>query len=119
MEDSLKNKLAESGIDVDNAMERFMDNDALFIKFLVKFPDDPNMALLRQGLDERDKDMAFRAAHTLKGVCGNLSLAVLAKSVSESTEFLRAGDIDSAVAKMQEIEKDYAKAVDVIKSCIQ
>lgn len=119
MEDSLKNKLVESGIDVDSAMERFMNNDAMFKKFLLKFLDDPNMAALRQGLDEGNKDMAFRAAHTLKGVCGNLSLVSLAKVASESTEFLRAGDIDSAKAKMPEVEEEYAKAIDVIKSYIQ
>ena len=48
MEDTLKKKLVESGIDVDGAMERFMNNDTMFKKFLLKFLDDPNMRLLRQ-----------------------------------------------------------------------
>ena len=119
MEDSLKKVLVESGIDVDGAMERFMNNDAMFMKFLIKFLDDPNMGTLRQGLEARDTDMAFRAAHTLKGVCGNLSLVSLAKVASESTEFLRAGDIDSAITKMPEVEAEYAKAIEVIKNYIQ
>lgn len=116
MEDTLKKKLVESGIDVDGAMERFMNNDTMFKKFLLKFLDDPNMGLLRQGLEARDTDMAFRAAHTLKGVCGNLSLVSLAKVVSEATEYLRAGDIDSAIAKMPEVEEEYAKVIEVIKN---
>ena len=116
MEDTLKKKLVESGIDVDGAMERFMNNDTMFKKFLLKFLDDPNMRLLRQGLEAHDTDMAFRAAHTLKGVCGNLSLVSLAKVASEATEYLRAGDIDSAIARMPEVEEEYAKAIEVIKN---
>ena len=106
------------GADYQSVLNRF-PNEAFIKKFVLKFLDDNSYANLNEALAAGNVEEAFRAAHTLKGVCGNLSLAVLAKSVSESTEFLRAGDIDSAVAKMPEIEKDYAKAVDVIKSCIQ
>jgi chemotaxis protein histidine kinase CheA len=114
MDESLKGKLVEAGIDVDGAMERFMNNDNMFKKFQLKFPNDPNMETLREGLKEKDCDKAFRAAHTLKGVCGNLSYVALAKVTSEVTEYLRAGDMDSAVAKMPDMEEEYARIIGVI-----
>lgn len=115
MDDTLRATLIESGIDMESAMERFMGNEAMFQKFLVKFLSDTNMELLRNSLEAGDADTAFRAAHTLKGVCGNLSLVSLARAASEITEYLRSGDMESAVVKLPEVEAEYEKTIGVIK----
>ena len=68
---------SEAGIDVDGALERFMNNEALLERFLRKVPGrTPTMkrpwsaGLRRRGTREE----ALTASHTLKGMCGNLSL---------------------------------------------
>ncbi len=114
MDEALKGTLTEAGIDVDGAMERFMNNDNMFKKFQLKFPNDPNVGLLKEGLATDDCDKAFRAAHTLKGVCGNLSYVNLAKISSEVTECLRAKDMESAKQKMPELEAEYNRIIEVI-----
>ncbi|MCR4856513.1 MAG: Hpt domain-containing protein [Erysipelotrichaceae bacterium] len=45
---------------------------------------------LSRALEADDLDGAFKAAHALKGVSGNLSLTPLYEKVSEITELLRA-----------------------------
>lgn len=61
------------GINYDSGVNRFAGNEALFTKFLKKFVDDPTFSDLRKAMAGTDTDEAFRQAHTLKGVVGNLS----------------------------------------------
>ena len=42
MEDKFKSQLVESGADVETTLKRFMGNEAIYQKFLGRFPDDPN-----------------------------------------------------------------------------
>ena len=46
MEIRIREKLTASGVDVDQALERFMGNEALYEKFALKFLDDGNYAVL-------------------------------------------------------------------------
>ncbi|MDY4541707.1 MAG: Hpt domain-containing protein, partial [Candidatus Ventricola sp.] len=70
-------------------------------------------------MEEGDRDKAFRAAHTLKGVSGSLSLERLFSSASRLTELLRpeAEAIPtSAHSLFEEVQRDYRLAVQVIRS---
>ncbi len=48
MDDTIKKQLTEAGVDLDKTMERFMNNEALYLKFLKRFPEDPNYAQLKE-----------------------------------------------------------------------
>ena len=48
------------------------DSERLVQKFVLKFLDDGGYALLRSSLEAGDREVAFRVAHTIKGVCTNL-----------------------------------------------
>ena len=61
------------GIDIAELSERFMNNDALMTRFLSRFPQDKNHDMLKRALADGDVQAAYNAAHTLKGVTGNLS----------------------------------------------
>lgn len=52
MDELLKQKLIENGADVEGTLHRFMGNEALFAKFLLKFKDDKNYAGLVESLDQ-------------------------------------------------------------------
>lgn len=64
---------------------------------------------------EGDAKGAFEAAHTLKGVAGNLSLERLYRAVEKQTEFLRDGRMDQASAVMPEVDAAYAEVTAALK----
>ncbi len=108
-------KLEGAGIDVHEALSRFMNNEGLLKKFLLRFPQDQNYAKLKQAFADRDKDAAFTAAHTLKGVTGNLSMKRLFALLSDMVERLRVGDLVSAEQQLDELEREYDMVLDALK----
>lgn len=106
------------GGDFSQARKR-LPSEKLISRFLVKFPDDSSFSALCAAMEEGDRDKAFRAAHTLKGVSGSLSLNRLFSSVSRLTEILRpeAEEMPAgAHALFEEVQRDYCLAVQVIRS---
>ena len=51
MDDKFRQQLEECGADVETTLKRFMGNDAIYQKFLGKFPNDPNYANLGTNLE--------------------------------------------------------------------
>ena len=85
----VRDLLIAAGIDYDTALRRMMGKESLYYRFLKKFLDDENYVLLLEAAGQGDSGAAFRAAHTLKGVCGNLGMdrlfgAVTAAEVAEA-----------------------------------
>jgi len=102
MDELLKRKLVENGADVEGTLHRFMGNEALFERFLLKFRDDKNYAGLEESLDKGNYEEAFRYAHTLKGVSANLGLDPICRPVSALTELLR-GSKDAFEVDMEQV----------------
>ena len=99
-----KQRLTAAGIDLNSALERFMGNEALLERFLKRFLQDENSARLNQELTAGDMETALAAAHTLKGVCGNLSMSALYDLFSRQVAAFRAGDVALAMGLMAEIQ---------------
>lgn len=76
------------GGNYEDVMSR-LRTDERVMRFLGKVADDGSFALLKDSLASRNMEESFRAAHTLKGVCLNLSLTRLYDSASQLTEALR------------------------------
>ena len=114
MDDTRKQRLIAADIDVDSALARFMNNEALFERFLGKFPADDNYGKLTAAIASGDRDTALTASHTLKGVSGNLSLTALYDLTDRQVKAMRADDWDAACAMMGEITAAYEKAVGAI-----
>ena len=115
MNQAQRERLSAAGIDVDQALERMMGSQALLERLLQKFLEDQNFALLTKALEERNLDGAIAAAHSLKGVCGNLSMAVLFPLFTRRVEALRQGDWGQAEALMEDIRPAYAMVVQGIR----
>ena len=56
------------GGDYSNVLSR-LSNDAIIRKFLVKFLSDGSCGNIFTNLESGNMEEAFRAAHTLKGIC--------------------------------------------------
>ena len=77
------------GADTDDGLSRCMGNEAFYFKLIGKVVDDKNFKVLEDAIAAGDLDGAFEAAHSLKGVLGNLALTPVYEPVYEITELLR------------------------------
>lgn len=93
-------------------------SDRLVEKFMLKFPQDKAMSELETALTTEDYEMAFRAAHTLKGVAANLAFSALQVSASELTEALRRSKTAPDEGLVRNVREDYAKTIDAL-ACYQ
>lgn len=84
--------LSAYGVDLNEVMERFVNDEELYYECLNTFIDDPSFDGLHNALLEKEYEAAFHHAHTLKGVAGNLGLSPLLTAVSGIAEPLRKHD---------------------------
>lgn len=115
MDENIRRQFIEAGIDIDDLMNRLVGNYSMIERFLKRFPTDESFHKLQKFLDEGDCEEAFRACHTLKGLCANLSMKELWKTVGEQVEFLRAGELVKAKNVMPKVSEMYYKMVEDIK----
>ena len=103
----------------EEVLGRFAGNKMLVEKFARKFLDDPSYQTLVETMDKADYEEAFRAAHTLKGVCANLGSTPMFQVSSDLTEELRGGNPDAAKLPemLEKVSSEYKKTVDVI-NCV-
>ena len=66
-----------AGIDYQDGAARFLGNRELYERFLREFPGDATFSALEAAMESRNVQEAFRSAHTLKGLTGNLSLTIM------------------------------------------
>ena len=59
---------------------------------------------------------AFRAAHTLKGVCQNLGFGNLYAPACDLTETLRAGKLEGTAEQFAKVEEEYQRTVQAIQA---
>ena len=97
MDQTRKARLEAGGIMVDEALERFMGNEAMLERYLQKFLSEKSYAMLRDSLASNDWEAAGRAAHTLKSICGT-------------------GEWKEAVGMMPEISNSYENICGVIRA---
>ena len=100
-------------------VEKRLPSVRLINKFITKFLDDKSFVELCNAMQEGQREAAFRAAHTLKGVSGNLSFSRLLSSVSELTELLRPETEhipEDAVSLMAKVKQDYELTVGAIRA---
>ena len=109
------------GGDYNEAL-RGIPSAALIDKFVRKFLDDKSYEQLIKAVAANDRETAFRAAHTLKGVCANMRFTALKNSASELTELLRL-ESDSVPAEampaMDRVTADYQTTVGAIRAYIE
>lgn len=102
------------GGNYDEVLER-LRRESMVQKFLLKFPSDGSFALLCSSMETGDRQEAFRAAHTLKGVCQTLGFTRLYLSSSALTEALRAGGGPEDPELLERVREDYGVTVAAIE----
>lgn len=111
MAETFSDKLASYGIDYTDAMTRMDDDEALYKRLALKYLDNKNYTDLVAAMEAKDYDNAYTAAHTLKGVSGNLSFAELYKISSAMCEALKQGEQQAAESMMPDLKAAQDKII--------
>ena len=118
MDECVKTLLKDGGIDIQSLLERCMGSEALLIRLLKKFPTDISYTKLSTAIQIGDVVAALEASHTLKGVCGNLSLTTLFTLLDKQVQALRENDMTRARTLMPDISQAYAAALHAIEKSL-
>ena len=94
-----------------------LHNEALIPRFTLKFLEDQSYLQLKQALENKNYEDAFRSVHTLKGVCQNLSFDRLYEVSNELTELLRdrTGAQPGISKAMEKVTEVYERMIEEIK----
>lgn len=111
---SIKEVYESIGANYQDAMAR-LPGEAFVTRFALKFLTDKSFPDLQEALKAGDAESAFRAAHTLKGVCQNLGFQNLYVPAAALTEALRGRTFDGVDDLYPPVEAEYNKTVAALK----
>lgn len=114
-----KQAFEAAGINVDSAMKRFMDDEDMYCSFLNRFLTDNLINELSTALSQKDIKHAFDVAHTMKGVCANLSLDAINAILNPMVEVLRKDSLEGLDMEYERLLTVYSDIVKVVKQYCQ
>lgn len=91
------------GVNVDDALERFMGNVSLYERMLGTFPDMLENSFVEPDFDCNDYGETTENAHAIKGAAGNLSISPLYEAYTEIVRLLRAEQPEQAKIVLKKI----------------
>ena len=109
---TVKECYEQMGADYEGVLGR-LRSEGLIKKFAKKFLDG-SFQSLKDNLAQGNGEEAFRAAHTLKGVCQNLGFDNLYQVSFDITEKLRGRETDGCEELFAKVEEQYKKTTDAI-----
>ena len=112
MTESIAGKLAPYGIDWADAEDRFDGNTDLYKRMALEYEGDEHLVSLVAAMDVKDYDEAYKQAHALKGVAGNLSFAKLYEVAAVVSDALKAGEPEAAAERMGALEAAHEKVLE-------
>lgn len=98
-----------------NDVQNRLGSENMVKRFALKYLNDKTFEELKEGIRMQDGEKAFRAAHTLKGVCLNLGFTGLGKASAEITEKLRGRDTGDCDVFLKEVEAQYNSLVNALR----
>ena len=107
-------KLNQIGAETKDALERFMNDEEMYLKYVRNFPDEPTMAALVKAVADKNYDAAEKAVHALKGIVTSLGFVPLADATIDMLEELRDGNTKAALDAYEDVKKQYQRFCDVI-----
>lgn len=82
--------LPQAGVEVRDALDRFMGNEPLYLSFLRRLPGAMDLSGIRQALHGGQEEEFYAKVHDLKGMAGNLSARSIARPAQLLLEEYRA-----------------------------
>lgn len=105
--------MEQVGVDTEKTLQRFSGNEALWKRFLKKFPADRTFSQLQDAMGRKDAKAIENEAHTLKGACANLGFDRLSGCCAQLVNCMRSGgDPEELYAAVEREYKDVCNALD-------
>ena len=105
----------QMGADYDEVLNRLYSEEMIH-RFALLFLKDDSFQNLKTQLAAQNVKEAFRAAHTLKGVCQNPGFGNLYAPACDLTETLRAGKLEGTEEQFAKVEEEYQRTVQAIQA---
>jgi len=83
------NKLKEFGCNVNDGLERCLNDESFYLDLVKSLIKDTQMEKLKEELMQNNLEEAFKISHSLKGVYGNLAITPIYEKLKELTDYLR------------------------------
>ncbi len=112
MTESQKNILQSLGVNLEEVLERFVDNEELYFNCIAKFTGNDYFDNFNSALNAGNVTEAFEAIHALKGVVGNLGFKWLYEKSVEVTEILRSVSLDVSQELLFELQEEYDRVIE-------
>lgn len=110
----LERLYSDTGSDYNGVLQRLGSVETVE-RFVKKFAEDETYRQLIVSLDNDDCESAFRAAHTLKGVCASLGFTELYKISCDAVDALRAGNIKEGKRILPRLTDEYEEIIKKIR----
>ena len=106
-ESKLLKKMKEMGVDVEGTLSRFVNNDEIYIKFIIRFPNEDRMRLIWNAFETGNMEEKIQTTHKLKGVSSNLGMTNISEQCKTILDYLNQNaDIDYKKL-LEQLDKDY------------
>lgn len=112
---TLQECYAALGGDYAGVLSR-LRSERLIQKFLLKFLEDDSYDQLCRAMQQQNHQEAFRAAHTIKGICLNFGFTTLLQSSSALTDSLRNGWSPESIPLAEQVTCDYQRTINAIQA---
>lgn len=97
--------LKKNGCDMEKALERFFQDEELYIQCYIKLIESEEFELVQNRIAAGEKDAALKSTHSLKGTLANLELLPLRKVVLEIEDSIKKDSWQEAADKSLELLK--------------
>ncbi len=108
----IRDELIEVGLDVTEMIEKFMDSEEMFLKYLKKFfgTADSVVEELSAAISSDDHSAIENRAHALKGLSGNIGLNGVYNPAKKIVDDVRSSNFSEYKADFEKLETNYIKA---------
>jgi HPt (histidine-containing phosphotransfer) domain-containing protein len=103
-------------VDFADGLKRMMNNTKLYVRLLTKFSNETKIQNLLAAIAEENKKKKKNAAHTIKGVAGNLSLSELHKQCLALENQIKANEVDTNQVEI--VKTIFSTTIEEIKKVI-
>lgn len=111
---NVKEFYAETNGDYEEVIGR-LGKEERILKYLKRFAEEKVLDTLETSLASKDYPEAFRAVHSIKGMCMNLGLRRLQQSSSILCEEIRNGEPQNDITEMvDKVKGDYDYTIEMI-----
>lgn len=93
--------------DLEGTLRRFGGSQMMLERFVKKFPQDATFAALKDAAEQKNYPEVEKAAHTLKGIAGNLGFTALYQGCSNLVAAVRNGNFEQADTLWETVQQEY------------